>query len=38
MTVRDMILARSNFRNAIVVDATGVATVYAGDGGIVVTC
>lgn len=38
MTVRDMILARCPFREAIVVDAAGVATVYAGDGGIVVTC
>lgn len=37
MTVRDMILARCPFRDAIVVDAAGVATVYAGDGGIVVT-
>lgn len=38
MTVRDMILAKCSFRNAIVVDAAGVATVYAGDGGIVVAC
>ena len=37
MTVRDMILSRCRFRDAIVVDAAGVATVYAGDGGIVVT-
>ncbi|MBR0093292.1 MAG: DegV family protein [Lachnospiraceae bacterium] len=38
MTVLDMILARCKFRDAIVVDAAGVSTVYAGDGGIVVTC
>ncbi|MBR5970487.1 MAG: DegV family protein [Lachnospiraceae bacterium] len=38
MTVLDMILARMKFRDAIVVDAAGVSTVYAGDGGIVVTC
>ena len=38
MTVRDMILTRCSFREAVIVDAAGVATVYAGDGGIVVTC
>ena len=38
MVVRDMILARCRFAKSIVVDAAGVATVYAGDGGIVVTC
>ena len=38
MTVRDMLLTRCSFREAVIVDAAGVATVYAGDGGIVVTC
>lgn len=38
MVVRDMILKRCSFAKAIVVDGAGVATVYAGDGGIVVTC
>ena len=35
--VKDMIMSRTPFREAIVVDAAGVATTYAGDGGIVVT-
>lgn len=37
MTVMDLILARMNFKDAIVVEAAGVATTYANDGGIVVT-
>ncbi len=36
--VKDMILKKIPFKNAIIVDAAGVATTYAGDGGIVVTC
>ncbi|WP_026516902.1 DegV family protein [Butyrivibrio sp. MC2021] len=36
--VKDMILKRVPFLDAIIVDAAGVATTYAGDGGIVVTC
>ncbi len=36
--VRDLILKKVPFKNAIIVDAAGVATTYAEDGGIVVTC
>ena len=36
--VKNMILSKINFKEAIIVDAAGVATTYAGDGGIVVTC
>ena len=36
--VKDMILKRVPFKEALIVDAAGVATTYAGDGGIVVTC
>lgn len=36
--VKDMILKKVPFLDAIIVDAAGVATTYAGDGGIVVTC
>ena len=36
--VRDMILKNVPFKDSIIVDAAGVATTYAGDGGIVVTC
>ncbi len=36
--VRDLLLKKIPFRNSIIVDAAGVATTYAGDGGIVVTC
>ena len=36
--VRDLLLKKSPFKNSIIVDAAGVATTYAGDGGIVVTC
>ena len=35
--VRDLILKKVPFKEAIIVDAAGVATTYAGDGGIVVT-
>ncbi len=35
--VENMILAKRSFRDSLVVDAAGVATTYAGDGGIVVT-
>lgn len=35
--VRDLIMKKVPFKNAIIVDAAGVATTYAGDGGIVVT-
>ena len=35
--VRDLILKKVPFKDAIIVDAAGVATTYAGDGGIVVT-
>lgn len=35
--VRNMLISRRKFREALVVDAAGVATTYAGDGGIVVT-
>ncbi|MCR4637152.1 MAG: DegV family protein [Butyrivibrio sp.] len=37
MLVRDMILARKNFKDSIVVDTRGVSSMYANDGGIVVT-
>ena len=36
--VKDLLLKKIPFRKAIIVDAAGVATTYAGDGGIVVTC
>jgi DegV family protein with EDD domain len=36
--VRDLILKKVPFKEALIVDAAGVATTYAGDGGIVVTC
>ncbi len=36
--VKDMILNKVPFKRALIVDAAGVATTYAGDGGIVVTC
>ena len=36
--VRDMILKKIPFRDALIVDAAGVSTTYACDGGIVVTC
>ena len=36
--VRDLLLKKIPFRDSIIVDAAGVATTYAGDGGIVVTC
>ncbi len=36
--VRDLLLKKIPFRRSIIVDAAGVATTYAGDGGIVVTC
>ena len=31
-------LLNETFKDSIIVDAAGVATTYAGDGGIVVTC
>ena len=36
--VKNLILSKVNFKNAIIVDGAGVSTTYAGDGGIVVTC
>ena len=36
--VKDLLLKKIPFRKALIVDAAGVATTYAGDGGIVVTC
>ncbi|MCR5669438.1 MAG: DegV family protein [Butyrivibrio sp.] len=36
--IRDVIMKKVPFKNSIIVDAAGVATTYAGDGGIVVTC
>ncbi len=36
--VRDLILSKANFKETIIVDAAGVSTTYAADGGIVVTC
>lgn len=36
--VRDLILKKVPFKEALIVDAAGVSTTYAGDGGIVVTC
>ena len=36
--VKDMILKKVPFLDAIIVDAAGVSTTYAADGGIVVTC
>jgi DegV family protein with EDD domain len=36
--VKDLIMKKVPFSKALIVDAAGVATTYAGDGGIVVTC
>lgn len=36
--VRDLLLKKIPFKQSIIVDAAGVSTTYAGDGGIVVTC
>jgi len=36
--VRDLILKKVPFKEALIVDAAGVSTTYAGNGGIVVTC
>ena len=36
--VRDILMKKIPFKDSIIVDAAGVATTYAGDGGIVVTC
>lgn len=36
--VKDLILSKVNFKDSLIVDGAGVATTYAGDGGIVVTC
>lgn len=36
--VRDLILKKVPFKEALIVDAAGVSTTYAGAGGIVVTC
>lgn len=36
--VMNMILSKVNFKNSLIVDGAGVATTYAGDGGIVITC
>ncbi len=36
--VKDIIMKMVPFKEAVIVDAAGVATTYAGDGGIVVTC
>ena len=38
MVVKDMIIAKAPFQDVIVVDTAGVASMYANDGGIVVTC
>lgn len=38
MLVRDMIMAKTKFKEAIVVDTAGVSSMYSNDGGIVVTC
>ena len=38
MVVKDMIMAKAPFQDVIVVDTAGVASMYANDGGIVVTC
>ena len=35
--VRDELLANASFRDVVITDTAGVATVYAGDGGIIVT-
>lgn len=37
MLVRDMILGRKKFKDAVVVDMRGVSSMYANDGGIIVT-
>ncbi len=36
--VKNLILSKVSFKDVIIVDGAGVATTYAGDGGIVVTC
>ena len=36
--VKNLILSKISFKDVIIVDGAGVATTYAGDGGIVVTC
>ncbi|WP_026510730.1 DegV family protein [Butyrivibrio sp. LC3010] len=36
--VKNLILSKVNFKDVLIVDGAGVATTYAGDGGIVVTC
>ena len=36
--VKNLILSKLTFKNVLIVDGAGVATTYAGDGGIVVTC
>ena len=36
--VRDLILNKVPFKDAIIVDTAGVSTTYAADGGIIVTC
>lgn len=38
MVVKGMIMAKAPFQDVIVVDTAGVASMYANDGGIVVTC
>ncbi len=38
MLVKDLIMAKAPFKEAIVIDTRGVSTIYASDGGIVVTC
>lgn len=35
--VRDLLCSRAPFRDVVITDTAGVATVYAGDGGIIVT-
>ncbi|MBR4831819.1 MAG: DegV family protein, partial [Butyrivibrio sp.] len=36
--VRDLIMKKVPFKDAIIVDTAGVSTTYAADGGIIVTC
>jgi len=36
--VKGMILAKTEFKKVVIVDAAGLSTMYANDGGIVVTC
>ena len=38
MVVKDMVLARNHFKDVLVVDGAGVSTLYANDGGIILTC